>query len=142
LPVRSTSDDAIEQIIPGSSLHGALRSLHETLTGSCLRIFDPDFVSSYRDIARDTADLRLALIESVDGEGRGTARSPRREVKGLVNSTGHARSESTVEDADLHPVRHAPPRPGLRGRVVIDIQRRAGVRHAARRFALPSVTGL
>ena len=36
------------QIMPGSSIKGAVRSLHETLTGSCLRVFDSDFVPVYR----------------------------------------------------------------------------------------------
>ncbi|MGH3942727.1 MAG: hypothetical protein ACRDTG_29720 [Pseudonocardiaceae bacterium] len=58
--------------IPGSSLHGAIRSLHETLTGSCLRVFDPDFVPVYRDIA--TGELRphwdLGVVDEVDHAGR------------------------------------------------------------------------
>lgn len=54
--------------IPGSSLHGAIRSLHETLTGSCLRVFDPDFIPVYRDVA--SGALRegwdLGVVEEVD----------------------------------------------------------------------------
>ena len=60
--------------LPGSSLHGALRSLHETLTGSCLRVFDPDFVPVYRDVA--SGELRegwgLGVVEASDGNGRPT----------------------------------------------------------------------
>ncbi|MBV9163570.1 MAG: hypothetical protein JO281_18920 [Pseudonocardiales bacterium] len=62
--------------IPGSSLHGAIRSLHETLTGSCLRVFDPDFVPVYRDVA--SGALRqgwdLGVVEEVgqDHAGRPT----------------------------------------------------------------------
>lgn len=58
--------------VPGSSLHGALRSLHETLTGSCLRVFDPDFVPVYRDVA--SGALRkgwgLGVVEATDDRGR------------------------------------------------------------------------
>ncbi|MGH3529191.1 MAG: hypothetical protein ACRDQ6_18055, partial [Pseudonocardiaceae bacterium] len=61
---------ARQEIIPGSSLHGAMRSLHETLTGSCLRVFDSMFVPVYRDTASNTADLRLAVVSRVDQEGR------------------------------------------------------------------------
>lgn len=60
--------------IPGSSLHGAVRSLHETLTGSCLRVFDPDFIPVYRDVAG--GELRkgwdLGVVEEVDHSGRPT----------------------------------------------------------------------
>jgi hypothetical protein len=65
---------AAVEFIPGSSLHGAVRSLHETLTGSCLRVFDPDFVPAYRDEIKP--DLRLGwtlgLVEKVD-DGRPVA---------------------------------------------------------------------
>lgn len=61
-----------QEIIPGSSLHGAARSLHETLTGSCLRVFDSTFLPVYRDIASNTADLRLAVVRRVDQQGRPT----------------------------------------------------------------------
>ncbi|MEV6229053.1 TIGR03986 family CRISPR-associated RAMP protein [Saccharopolyspora shandongensis] len=48
--------------VPGSSVKGALRSLHETLTGSCLRVFDAKFFPTYRDTARNRGRL-LALVE-------------------------------------------------------------------------------
>ncbi|MGW9307760.1 TIGR03986 family type III CRISPR-associated RAMP protein [Saccharomonospora azurea] len=50
--------------IPGSSLKGALRSLHETITGSCLRVFDSDFVPGYRDsvTAKTVQGLRMAIV--------------------------------------------------------------------------------
>ncbi|MCA1670641.1 MAG: TIGR03986 family CRISPR-associated RAMP protein [Actinobacteria bacterium] len=61
-----------ELFIPGSSLHGAIRSLHETLTGSCLRVFDPDFVPVYRDVA--SGELRngwdLGVVDEVNHSGR------------------------------------------------------------------------
>lgn len=73
LPSRPGAGSANRQeIIPGSGLHGAVRSLHETLTGSCLRVFDPTFVPAYRDTAKSTADLRLAVVRRVDGSGRPT----------------------------------------------------------------------
>lgn len=35
-------------IIPGSSLKGAIRSVHEALTDSCLRVVDLDFIPTHR----------------------------------------------------------------------------------------------
>jgi CRISPR-associated protein (TIGR03986 family) len=61
--------------IPGSSLHGALRALHETLTGSCLRVFDADFVPAYRDVAsmERRKGWRLGVVQAVsDRDGRPT----------------------------------------------------------------------
>ncbi|GAB1512571.1 TIGR03986 family type III CRISPR-associated RAMP protein [Actinophytocola sp. KF-1] len=57
-----------EHILPGSALHGAVRSLHETLTGSCLRAVDEDYVPSYRQgaIAGEIRRLRLAVVAQVD----------------------------------------------------------------------------
>lgn len=69
---RAPRTSAGELFIPGSSLHGAIRSLHETLTGSCLRVFDPDFVPVYRDVA--SGELRkgwdLGVVDEVDHSGR------------------------------------------------------------------------
>lgn len=63
-----------EFFLPGSSLHGALRALHETLTGSCLRVFDPDFVPVYRDVASGAlrTDWQLGVVDEVDTNGRPT----------------------------------------------------------------------
>lgn len=85
-----------ELFIPGSSLHGAIRSLHETLTGSCLRVFDPDFVPVYRDIA--STALRkgwdLGVVDEVDHAGRPTSLI-RCEETGWVPLTTLARAVPT-----------------------------------------------
>lgn len=61
-------------VLPGSSVHGALRSLHEVVAGGCLRVFDGDFVPSYRDQMWTDEHVfsqwRLAVVEEVDGDGR------------------------------------------------------------------------
>jgi CRISPR-associated protein (TIGR03986 family) len=51
-------------MIPGSGLHGAVRSLHETLTDSCLRVLDTQFVPAYRQLVLgdEIAELRLAVV--------------------------------------------------------------------------------
>ncbi|MCI2416191.1 TIGR03986 family CRISPR-associated RAMP protein [Saccharopolyspora sp. K220] len=56
--------------IPGSSLKGATRALHETLTGSCLRVLDEDFVPSYRDQVESGGDRLLAVVEVPPQDGR------------------------------------------------------------------------
>lgn len=51
--------------LPGSSLKGAVRSLHETLFNGCLRIIDDEFVPSYRDSARQAPNRhgwQLAIV--------------------------------------------------------------------------------
>lgn len=42
--------------IPGASIKGALRSLHETMFAGCLRVVDEDFVPGYRDAAVGEGD--------------------------------------------------------------------------------------
>ncbi|WP_280260082.1 RAMP superfamily CRISPR-associated protein [Nocardia abscessus] len=63
-PSRPDGAGGRESIIAGSSLHGAVRSLHEALTGSCLRVFDSDFVPQYRQTvdATQVEQLRLAVV--------------------------------------------------------------------------------
>ena len=51
--------------LPGSSLKGAVRALHESIFNGCLRIVDEDFVPSYRDPAGkpdDEGQWRLAIV--------------------------------------------------------------------------------
>jgi CRISPR-associated protein (TIGR03986 family) len=56
--------------LPGSSLAGAVRSLHETIAGGCLRVFDGEFRPSYRDqVKAQDPSMRLALVEKVDERG-------------------------------------------------------------------------
>ena len=38
-------------LLPGSSIKGALRAVHEALAGGCLRVLDTEFVPVYRDTA-------------------------------------------------------------------------------------------
>ena len=75
LPWRPGRDGAWQAIVPGSSVAGAVRSLHEVLAGGCLRVFDRDFVPTYRDAATPGAftGLKLALVSAADETGRPTA---------------------------------------------------------------------
>lgn len=59
-------------ILPGSSLAGAVRSFHEALTGSCLRVVDADFVPIHRDLATAHApgEWRMAVVEDSGAEVR------------------------------------------------------------------------
>ncbi|MDI2029515.1 TIGR03986 family CRISPR-associated RAMP protein [Saccharopolyspora sp. TS4A08] len=51
--------------IPGSALKGAIRSLHETLVGGCLRVFNSDFCPAYRDSSsgEQIGDVRMAIVD-------------------------------------------------------------------------------
>jgi CRISPR-associated protein (TIGR03986 family) len=51
--------------LPGSSLGGVVRSFHESLTSSCLRIIDPGFRPVHREPARvRDSRWRLAVVEA------------------------------------------------------------------------------
>ncbi len=51
-------------VLPGSSLAGAVRSFHEALTDSCLRIVDLDYLPIHRDVAVPQAvgRWRMAVV--------------------------------------------------------------------------------
>jgi hypothetical protein len=61
-------------VIPGSSAKGAVRSLFETITGSCLRVADQEYRPAYRDVLRPTNRAGWTLIEvtEVDRQHRPT----------------------------------------------------------------------
>jgi CRISPR-associated protein (TIGR03986 family) len=54
-----------EWLVPGSTLAGAVRSFHEALTDSCMRVLDAEFVPVHRDVARAQAvgQWRMAVVE-------------------------------------------------------------------------------
>ncbi|HEX5494357.1 MAG TPA: hypothetical protein VFX70_07280 [Mycobacteriales bacterium] len=55
--------------LPGSALAGVVRSLHESLAGGCLRVFDHDLLPSYRDAAQmRPAGWTLALVTQTRGD--------------------------------------------------------------------------
>lgn len=56
--------------VSGTSLKGSLRSLHEAITGSCLRVFDEEFVPVYRQPAAVQPGRQLAVVSEVDRLGR------------------------------------------------------------------------
>ncbi len=60
-------------VVPGSSVKGAIRSLHEALMGGCLRVVDQDFVPVYREpaVARGE-DWHVAVVTRATRRGRAT----------------------------------------------------------------------
>jgi hypothetical protein len=57
--------------LPGASVKGAVRSVHETLAGGCLRVFDADFIPSYRDHAQvKNPSWKLAVVEKATADGQ------------------------------------------------------------------------
>lgn len=60
-------------VFHGSALHGAVRSLHETLSGGCLRVIDPDYVPGYRqEVQAGLDNLSMAIVSGVDANGAAT----------------------------------------------------------------------
>ena len=57
-----------QAILPGSSIIGAARALHEALTDSCLRVIDLDFLPVHRDpaVAQAAAQWRMAVATGPD----------------------------------------------------------------------------
>lgn len=81
LPLGHTDSGVVDEEgyvnVPGSSLKGVTRSLHEALFNGCMRIVDLDFVPGYRDPARTDGEQhghnkswRLALVVRSDKAGR------------------------------------------------------------------------
>lgn len=71
-----TSADGQETIIPGSSLAGAVRAVHEAMNNSCLRIFDGGYRAVHRQavspkILADTRarKLRMAIVCETSAAG-------------------------------------------------------------------------
>jgi RAMP superfamily len=58
-------------MIPGSGLHGAVRSAHEALAGGCLRVLDAERTPMHRHPANTavTDGLRLAVVREVGDTG-------------------------------------------------------------------------
>ena len=57
--------------LPGSSVKGAVRSLHETLAGGCLRVFHEDFIPSYRDQATvRPGNWTLGVVDKTTRDGQ------------------------------------------------------------------------
>ena len=77
LPVggeRDAVDKTGRVILPGSTLKGATRSLHEALFNGCFRVVDLDFVPGYRmaAVADESDTWRLALVTLSDRTGSPT----------------------------------------------------------------------
>lgn len=73
-PRRRVGTDGGEQpYIPGSAVAGVVRSLHESVVGGCLRVFDGGFRPGYRDVPKPrTGYWYMARVEQVDADGRPT----------------------------------------------------------------------
>jgi hypothetical protein len=105
-------------ILPGSGLHGAIRSVHEALTGSCLRVLNAQYVPVHRDPAQanTTAGLKLAMVVELDEHGLPSwVALCEREVgieKGLL--AGHACPLRTGDRLRLPEDKFEPPENGKR----------------------------
>ena len=81
-PRQRPSDSSSQVVIPGSSLMGAFRSVHEAINNSCLRIVDGEYRAVHRTTMSTSVmedlrygprkandgSLRLAIIQTVDDD--------------------------------------------------------------------------
>ena len=75
LPTKYELDGSGRLVVPGSAVKGAVRSLHESLMGGCLRVVDLDFLPVYREpTVSKLADeaWRLAIVTEATAPGRAT----------------------------------------------------------------------
>lgn len=73
LPAKHEPEPGGRVVLPGSSVKGALRSLHETLMGGCLRVMEEEFVPVYREPAvAKNEDWHLAVVSEATRQGRAT----------------------------------------------------------------------
>lgn len=61
--------------VPGSSVKGAMRSLHEAIFFGCMSVVDKDYIPVYREAAikgqrTDRSDWTIGVVEKVDDKGR------------------------------------------------------------------------
>lgn len=73
-PVGTMASRAGRYLVPGSSVKGAVRSLHETIAGGCLRVVDPGYTPVHRDHASTghRKGWELGLVAEVDDDGKPT----------------------------------------------------------------------
>ena len=70
-----TGSDRGKIRVPGSSVKGAMRSLHEALFFGCMSVVDQDYIPVYREASvkgqrTDSADWVIGVVEKVDDDGR------------------------------------------------------------------------
>ncbi|GAA0901303.1 MULTISPECIES: RAMP superfamily CRISPR-associated protein [Streptomyces] len=119
--------------VPGSSLAGAVRSLHELIAGGCLRVFDADFRPGYRDPVRPKGDdWTLALVTGVEHDGRPRLRVCTRVVwakaEELVERAlgGDARALRTGVRVHISDWKREGPRDRARGRAIEEVRQGDG----------------
>lgn len=63
-PPLDPAGDVLE--VPGSSVKGAVRSVHEVLADGCLRVFDDESLPVHRESAVQHAEWTLSVVSAVD----------------------------------------------------------------------------
>ena len=56
--------------VPGSSVRGAVRSLFEVISSSCLSVLDPDYLPVHREHLGMHPEKQLAVVDEVDSDGK------------------------------------------------------------------------
>nr|WP_315567063.1 RAMP superfamily CRISPR-associated protein [Arachnia propionica] len=69
---KTATDTRIEECVtvPGSSVRGAVRSLFEVISSSCLSILDPDYLPVHREHLGMHLEKQLAVVDEVDSDGK------------------------------------------------------------------------
>lgn len=90
-------------VVPGSSIKGAVRSLHEALVNGCMRVFDADFMPVYREHASPSHRMNfvIGIVEEVD---KGTGRPTKVRLVERVVWTKAQDLVTARQQADLDPV--------------------------------------
>jgi CRISPR-associated protein (TIGR03986 family) len=102
--------------LPGSSVKGAIRSVHEALAGGCLRVFDDQFTPSYRDVANVRADSwTMATVTEATMDGQPLAVQlcdevvwvPLANLRAVPGSSLSTGSRVVIADSDVPPHRNS-----------------------------------
>jgi len=75
--MRVVKENTAEITVPGSSVKGAMRSLHEAMFMGCMSVLDLDYTPVYREAAikgqramKSDSDWRIGIVEEVESSGK------------------------------------------------------------------------
>jgi CRISPR-associated protein len=75
--MRVVKENIAEITVPGSSVKGAMRSLHEAMFMGCMSVLDLDYTPVYREAAikgqramKSDSDWRIGIVEEVESSGK------------------------------------------------------------------------
>lgn len=84
--------------IPGSTVKGSVRSVHEVLANGCLRVFDGELMPIHREVTVVHDHWKVAVVRHVDVNGRVTSVTPCEELVWIDSDLLHG----AIAAADVH----------------------------------------